>query len=114
VLLFELASRTIPAVERHEGPPVHVGDHAAGFYDAYADSESCGPFLDGDRYVVERDRAYRDAVTFLRETGFSEIALGAQIEAALADSYTVHADAAVPDLAVPFGVELRRYFEPRV
>jgi len=114
VLLFELASRTIPAVERHEGPPVHVGEHAAGFYDAYADSESCGPFLDGDRYVVERDRTHRDAATFLRETSFSEIALGAQIESALTADYTVHTDAAVADLAAPFGTELREYFEPQV
>ena len=113
-LVFELASRTIPAVERHEGPPVHVGEHAAGFYDAYADGESCGPFLDGDRYVVERDRPYRDAAVFLRETEFSEVALGAQIESALADGYTVHAGTELAALAEPFGIELREYFEPRV
>jgi len=113
-LLFELAHAEIPAVERHEGPPVHVGSHATGFYEKYADGDAYGPFLDGDRYVVERDREYHDAVRFLRETTFEEVALGTQIEAALADDYSVVAGDGVAELAERFGEPLARHFRPRV
>ena len=114
VLLFELADTEIPAVERHEGPPVHVGAHAAGFYEKYADGDAYGPFLDGDRYVVERDREYHDAVRFLRETGFEEVALGTQVETALADGYSVVAGDDVAALAERFDEALARHFRPRV
>ena len=114
VLLFELADAELPAVERHEGPPVHVGAHASGFYEKYAGSDAYGPFLDGDRYVVEREREYRDAVRLLRETDFEEVALGTQVETALADGYGVLAGDDVADLADRFGEPLARHFQPRV
>src|SRR6056297_1545100 len=80
VLFVELAVAERPAVERHEGPPVHVRQHAEGFFDAYADDQDVyGPFLDGDRYVVEREREFRTAAAFLESDALFGARLGAHV-----------------------------------
>ncbi|WP_277553723.1 CCA tRNA nucleotidyltransferase [Halobaculum limi] len=121
VLLVELATRTLPAVERHDGPPVHVRDHAAGFYDKYADDpDAYGPFVDDGRYVVERQRpqAERDAVAVLSSDRLFDAALGARVESALERGYDVLAGEDIASLVDgthgSFGVDLRGYFEPSV
>ncbi|NIB98515.1 CCA tRNA nucleotidyltransferase [Halobacterium sp. R2-5] len=114
VLFVELSVSELPAVERHEGPPVHVGGHAEGFYGKYADSDAYGPFLDGDRYVVERERDVRTAREFA-ESRLPEVALGAHVESVVeAGDYEVLAGEDVADLAAEFGTELAAYFEPTV
>ena len=114
VLLFELAVAERPRVERHEGPPVHVGEHATSFCDAYADSDACGPFLDGDRYVVERDRAFTTARGFLADDALLDVALGAAIERALAEEYDLLVGDELGTLAGMFGTQLARYLDPTV
>ncbi|PSP81637.1 tRNA CCA-pyrophosphorylase [Halobacteriales archaeon QH_8_68_33] len=114
VLLVELAVARLPAVERHEGPPVDVRDHAEGFDEAYADDSAVyGPFLDGDRYVVERDREFETAAEFLRSDALLGVALGAHVESRLRDEYEVLVGDDVADLAAEFGRELARYLDPR-
>ena len=113
VLLVELADTTRPVIERHEGPPVAVRDHAVGFFENYVDDDTVyGPFLDGDRYVVERPRAVTDARAYLDSDAIFEVALGAQVETALTDGYELLWDEAVATLADEFGTELAAYFEP--
>ena len=119
VLLVELASRRLPAVERHDGPPVHVRDHAAGFHDTYAaDPDAYGPFVADGRYVVERERETPDARAVLDSERLFDAALGARVESALRRGYDVLAGeelAALADGSVgPFGTDLREYFEPSV
>ena len=113
-LFFELTHTRLPAVERHEGPPVGVRSHAEGFAEAYADRDCYGPFLDGNRYVVERERETRDAVAYLDSDRLFDVALGAQIEDRLAAGYEVYQPEAIPELAETFGTDLGRYFDPRV
>jgi tRNA nucleotidyltransferase (CCA-adding enzyme) len=115
VLFAELAVAERPAVERHEGPPVHVRDHADSFADAYAgagERPPYGPFVDGDRYVVEREREHRTAAGFLRSDLLS-VGLGTHVESSLAAGYDVLVGEAVAELADAFGAELARYFDPR-
>ncbi|WP_251342233.1 CCA tRNA nucleotidyltransferase [Haloplanus halophilus] len=112
VLLVELAVDELPSVQRHGGPPVHVREHATGFYEAYADADVYGPFLDGDRYVVERDREFTTPRALLGGDAIFDVALGAHVETALAEGYDLLVDDAVADLADEFGVELARYFAP--
>ncbi len=112
VLFVELAHAELPAVERHGGPPVSAGEHARGFYAAYADGDAYGPFLDGERYAVERERELRTPAAFVREKLF-DVALGAHVETALEEEYELLTDEQVAVLADAFGEELRRYFEPR-
>ncbi|WP_435062934.1 CCA tRNA nucleotidyltransferase [Halobaculum sp. EA56] len=124
VLLVELAARRLPAVARHEGPPVHVRDHAVGFHDKYADDPDVyGPFVDDGRYVVERPRGpeERDAVAVLDSDRILDAALGARVESALERGYDVLAGEELAQLAGgdagdggDFGVDLREYFEPEV
>jgi len=114
VLLFELSTVTLPAVERHEGPPVAVRDHAAGFFEAYVDDQSCfGPFLDGDRYVVERPREWTDAVEYLDSDAIFEVGLGVHIEDALqADYELLVGSETIAELVDPLGVALTDYLDP--
>ena len=111
-LLFELAVASRPAVERHEGPPVAVRQHANSFYEAYADSDAYGPFIDGDRYVVEREREFTTARAFLGSDAVLDVSLGAAVERALASEYDLLVDEAVGGLAEMFGTQLARYLEP--
>ncbi|WP_254766010.1 CCA tRNA nucleotidyltransferase [Salinilacihabitans rarus] len=114
VVFVELAVAERPAVERHGGPPVHVRDHAEGFYDAYADDPDVyGPFVDGDRYVVEREREFATARAFLESDRLFDVGLGAHVETALEDGYEVLVGEAVTALVEEFGVELARYVDPR-
>ncbi|MFB6123613.1 MAG: CCA tRNA nucleotidyltransferase [Haloferacaceae archaeon] len=113
VLLVELAVDDLPAIRRHEGPPVNVRRHAAGFYDTYADADVYGPFLDGDRYVVERDREFTTPRALLESDAIFDVALGAHVESALEEAYDVLVGESVAALAEEFGRELGRYFDPR-
>lgn len=113
VLFVELEVAERPAIERHEGPPVHVGEHARGFYEKYADTDAAGPYVDGDRYVVERERTHANAPAFLRSDAIFDVALGAHVESTLEDGYDVLVGEEVTTLPDAFGVELARYFDPK-
>jgi tRNA nucleotidyltransferase (CCA-adding enzyme) len=112
VLLFELGVVRRPRIERHEGPPVHVREHARDFYGTYADADAYGPFIDGDRYVVERDREYTSAVDLLAGDAIFDVALGVHVESALQDGYDLLVGDDIATLAADFGVDLARYFRP--
>jgi tRNA nucleotidyltransferase (CCA-adding enzyme) len=112
VLLFELTTRRLPAVERHEGPPVHVRTHAEGFVETYDSRDVYGPFIDGDRYVVERDRAWTDARALLESDVVFDVALGKDVESALDEGYDVLVGEEIATLAAAFGTELATYFSP--
>ena len=113
-LYAELEAATRPAVERHEGPPVAVRQHAERFYETYADDvdpETYGPFIDGDRYVVERQREFTTVRGFLESDAASDVALGAQVESAFTDRDVLVGEA-VATLADRFGSALRSFYEP--
>jgi tRNA nucleotidyltransferase (CCA-adding enzyme) len=112
VLLFELEVAERPAVERHEGPPVHARDHAEEFYAKYADADVYGPFIEGDRYVVERERSHRHVTDLLDGDGVFSARLGPAVEAALEDGYAVLVGAEIDSLAGEFGIDFAEYFEP--
>ncbi|MFB6173474.1 MAG: CCA tRNA nucleotidyltransferase [Halobacteriales archaeon] len=113
VLFLELAVARRPAVERHEGPPVHVRDHAESFYDAYADADAYGPFIKGERYVVEREREWRSAPALLRSEAVFGARLGPAVEEAMSAGYEVLVGETVASLAGEFGADLADYFGPR-
>lgn len=111
LLLIEPELDSLPAVEYHTGPPVHVREHAEAFYEKYDGSDAYGPFIDEGRYVVERDREYTSALECLEGELFS-VALGPAIERALDDGYTVLVGDDLLGLLPEFGVELARYYDP--
>ena len=118
VLFAELEVAERPRIERHDGPPVHVREHAEGFYEAYADADpqpdgAYGPFIDDDRYVVERPRAFKHAVDLLESDALFDVALGAHVESAVESSYAVLSGEEIGRLADEFGAELARYLDPQ-
>ena len=114
VCYADLAVAERPSVERHEGPPVHVRKHAEVFVETYAGDETvAGPFVDGNRYVVERPREYTTAAAFLASDALFDVALGADIERALADDYDVLVGTQVTALADEFGAELAAFYDPK-
>jgi len=114
VLLAELEVVERPAIARHEGPPVHVRQHAEGFFERYAADEAVtGPFIEEDRYVVEREREHTTAQELLDSDAIFEVALGTHVESAMAADYDVLVGKEVSTLADDFGVELARYLDPR-
>ena len=112
VLLFDLEVAERPRIERHEGPSVGVRDHARSFYETYTDTDVYGPFIDGDRYVVERSREFTSAAAFLRSDALFAAALGADVETTLDAGYDLLVGEDVADLADTFGTELACYFAP--
>jgi len=112
VVLAELAVAERPTVQRHEGPPVHVREHAESFLQQYDGTAAAGPFLDGDRYAVERERQFRTASALLDSDAMFDVGLGAAIERQLQESYTVRVDSDVATLAERFGTELAEYLDP--
>jgi tRNA nucleotidyltransferase (CCA-adding enzyme) len=113
VLFADLAVASRPGVERHEGPPVHVRDHARDFFETYAgDDAVAGPFVDGDRYVVERPREFETAAAFLDSEALFDVALGADVERALAAEYEIMIGEDVTALVGEFGAELAAFYDP--
>ena len=109
---LEVAER--PVIQRHEGPPIEVRKHAANFYESYADDvdpDTYGPFIDGNRYVVERERAFTTVREYLESDAAGDVALGAQVEREFAERDVLVGDAVVT-LASRFGKPLREFYEP--
>lgn len=114
VVFVELAVTERPALERHDGPPVHVRSHADGFFDAYADDpDAYGPFIDGDRYVTEREREFTTATAFLESERLLEAGLGAHVETALEENYDILVGDETVELLAEFDQELAQYYDPR-
>ncbi len=114
-LYVEIETGTRPAVVRHEGPPVAVRKHAASFYESYADDvdpDTYGPFIDGDRYVVEREREFTTVREYLESDAAGNVALGARVEPVFTQRDVLIGDA-VATLADRFGTALREFYEPR-
>jgi tRNA nucleotidyltransferase (CCA-adding enzyme) len=112
VLFAELSVSELPAVARHEGPPVHVENHATGFFEKYVDTDAYGPFVEGSRYIVERERDVTTAREFA-EGQLERVALGAHVESVVtAGDYEVLNGDEVASLAAEFGEQFARYFDP--
>ena len=69
LFLFELNSRSLPTVERHQGPPVEKKEECERFLKKYAGAAETlsGPRIGGDRWIVERRRKYTDVVDLLKD-----------------------------------------------
>jgi len=113
-LYAELEVTERPVVERHDGPPVAVRKHAESFYESYADDvdpETYGPFIDEDRYVVEREREFTTVRAYLESDSASDVALGAQVEREFVERDVLVGES-VATLAGEFGQSLREFYEP--
>jgi tRNA nucleotidyltransferase (CCA-adding enzyme) len=91
-----------------------VRQHAERFYETYADDvdpETYGPFINGDRYVVERQREFTTVRGYLESAAASNVALGAQVGSTFADRDVLVGEA-VATLTDRFGSALQSFYEP--
>lgn len=113
VMIIDCGVKRLAAVQRHEGPPVAEREYASEFVEKYREGTAIGPYIDGDRYVVERARQFQTPGDFLRSEELLDVALGTAIKEALEDKYQVLEDGGIAALEAEFGPELARYFSPR-
>ena len=69
VLLLELETSRLPPVEKRIGPPVWVEEHVERFLRKNMADPAlvCGPYIEGDRWVILIRRKWPDASEFLKE-----------------------------------------------
>jgi len=93
MLLFELLVEELPAVTRHEGPPVWNQVNAAKFSSKYMQCSQkelfSGPFIKDGIAIVEKRRAYTRAADLLRSPEMLQVALGKHVKQAMERSYSV-------------------------
>jgi len=68
VLLLELETSRLPPVEKRVGPPVWVEEHVERFLKKNMADPAlvCGPYIEGDRWVILIRRKWPDASEFLK------------------------------------------------
>lgn len=88
ILVFELLVDALPAVARHQGPPVWNGENAAKFLGKYQDAPAealiAGPYIEDGRYVVEVPRRHRTAAALLGSDELLGVSLGKHVRRAMA------------------------------
>ena len=111
LLIFELLVDTLPAVARHQGPPLWNGENADKFREKYAGSEEAfaGPFIEEGRYVVELPRRFRTAGALLGSDEVLGVSLGKNVRKALARRELLEGGACWSSEFAPF---LGAFLEP--
>lgn len=113
IIILEPAVETRPSIERHEGPPVHVAQHARAFFEKYEDDETIyGPFIDGTRYVVERPREYTTPIQWIESDELTEVKHGAALTEPIANA-DLYRGQTLTELLPTFETALSQYFSPR-
>jgi len=102
VFIFELQSRLLPAVEKHLGPPVIKKHDCERFLRKHLGSRRVisGPRIEGDRWIIERKRRYRDAAVLLRDIlrdGGRSVGIASLISEAFSSSLEIWIDGDVKD-----------------
>jgi len=102
IFIFELQSRLLPAVEKHLGPPVTKKQDCMRFLKKHLGSRLLisGPRIEGDRWIVERQRRYRDAADLLKHIlrdGGRSIGVAKLISEAFSSSLELWIDEDVKD-----------------
>jgi len=69
VFIFELEQQNIAVVKKHYGPPLERSKECASFLVKYANNRqvTAGPYIEGNKWVVEILRKNTNAVALLRE-----------------------------------------------
>jgi len=102
VFIFELQSRLLPTVEKHLGPPVTKKQDCERFLKKHLkpDLLVSGPRIEGNRWIVERKRRYRDVMNLLRDIlrdGGRTIGVASLVSKALLSSLEIWADGDIKD-----------------
>jgi len=102
IFIFELQSRLLPAIEKHLGPPVTKKQDCKRFLRKHLESDLLisGPRIEGDRWIIERKRQYRDVVDLLRDgliDGGRKIGVAGLLSKAFSSSLEIWVDEEIKD-----------------
>jgi len=102
IFIFELQSRLLPSVEKRLGPPITKKQDCERFLKKHLRSKRLvsGPRIEGNRWIVERQRRYRDAADLLREMlrdGGRSVGVANLISKAFFSSLDVWIDSEIKD-----------------
>jgi len=94
LFIFEVGDRLLPPVKRHLGPPVEKREECERFLGKHlgAGGTLSGPWVEGDRWVVEIRRKHTDVVELLRERlrgGGRRAGVAGLLSKSVADSFEV-------------------------
>jgi len=97
IFVFELASRYLPLIERHFGPPVSKREDCEKFLAKHARSREVlsGPRVEGDRWIVDRRRRHTDVAEMLRKKlkdGGKGLGLAGQVSEVLSSGFEILVD----------------------
>ncbi len=104
VLLLEFASTILPPVVRKVGPPVWVEEHVERFLSKNMADPGlvCGPYVEGDRWVVLIRRRWPDAKEFLvkklSERGGRDIGVASLLARQIEEGFEVLRDGEIAKL----------------
>ena len=84
VILIELEQDELPVSKKHLGPPVSRSTESVSFLNKHVESKDTisGPWLEGERWVVEKKREYPSARGLLRialRSGGSDIGVASEL-----------------------------------
>jgi len=103
VFIFELQSHLLPAIEKHLGPPITKKKDCERFLKKHLASRQLisGPRIEGNRWIVERRRKYKDAAGLLRDVlknGGRNIGIANLISQAFSSSLEIWINDEIKDL----------------
>jgi len=98
VLLFELSSEQIPTSKRHLGPPVHRAKESLAFLQKHRRRRDtlAGPWIENDRWMVEKKRSETSASALLKTalaSGGARIGVASVLQAPFKRRLTILKDA---------------------
>ncbi|WP_319506706.1 CCA tRNA nucleotidyltransferase [uncultured Methanolobus sp.] len=101
VILLELISSELPAVKKHMGPPVWVGEHARGFKQKYEGSDELfSMYIEDGFYVADIRRKFTTAKELLVGR-MKTCSLGKHLSKAVADGFTIVEGADITTIEEP-------------
>ncbi len=111
IILFEMLTESLPAVEKRMGPPVWESDNSERFIAKHLGKTMSGPYIRDGRYYVETKRKYPTVSSLLNSPEFIECGLGKHVKKSIMKEYRVvvgaecHSD--------DFAVFLNDFFEDK-
>ncbi len=83
VILIEVEQDELPSAKMHLGPPVSRPAESVSFLEKHLENKDTvsGPWMEGDRWVVEKRRAFHSAIGLLKsalKSGGSEIGVASE------------------------------------
>lgn len=89
IILFEMLTDSLPAVEKRLGPPVRESENSERFIAKHLGKTMSGPYIKDDRYYVEILRRYPTVMSLLKSRDFVECGLGKHVKNSVMKKYDI-------------------------